>query len=64
MDKIDVELKEKLYLENTAYDFIMEFIDAFMFPNKPYDTFGCHAESCVKGCRKQAGEKQSDAYGR
>jgi hypothetical protein len=24
--------------------------------------FGCHGESCVKGCRNQAGRKASCAY--
>ncbi len=37
MDKIDNELIEKLYLENTAYDFVKEFLDAFHFPNRPID---------------------------
>lgn len=37
MDKIDNELIEKLYLENTAYDFVMEFLDAFHFSNRPID---------------------------
>ena len=53
MDKIDNELIEKLYLENTAYDFVMEFLDAVCFPNKASDSLEEQRRSVTRQLYKE-----------
>jgi len=53
MDKKDVELIDKLFLEKTAYDLIMGYIDAFIFPNKPGDNFEEFNQSITRHLYKE-----------
>ena len=53
MDKVDLEVIEYLFLEKTAYEAIMSYIDIVIFPNKPSNEYEEFQQSLVRYIYKE-----------